>query len=102
MPRANLLSRRLNRSPRRSRRRNSGRLPFLDDQCARQRGLSDLRRDLVARLPAAKDAAKGKKLVEFLKWAVRKGEKMAKDFDYAPLPDNVQERVLKRIDEIKY
>src|SRR6266436_174460 len=48
-----------------------------------------------------KDAAKGKKLVEFLKWAAKDGEKMAKDLDYAPLPDNVQERVLKRINEIK-
>jgi phosphate transport system substrate-binding protein len=48
-----------------------------------------------------KDAAKGKKLVEFLKWALTKGEGMAKDLNYAPLPDNVQQRVLKRIDEIK-
>src|SRR5438067_8827107 len=48
-----------------------------------------------------KDAAKGKKLVEFLKWAAKDGEKMAKDLDYAPLPDSVQQRVLKRIDEIK-
>jgi phosphate transport system substrate-binding protein len=48
-----------------------------------------------------KDAGKGKKLVEFLKWALTKGETMAKDLDYAPLPDAVQQRVLKRIDEIK-
>src|SRR5262249_5423341 len=48
-----------------------------------------------------KDPAKGKKLVEFLKWAVSKGQGMAKDLDYAPLPDSVQQRVLKRIDEIK-
>jgi phosphate transport system substrate-binding protein len=48
-----------------------------------------------------KDPAKGKKLVEFLKWAVTKGEAMAKSLDYAPLPENVQQRVLKRIDEIK-
>ncbi|HLW35743.1 MAG TPA: phosphate ABC transporter substrate-binding protein PstS [Chthoniobacterales bacterium] len=48
-----------------------------------------------------KDATKGKKLVEFLKWAVSKGEGMAKDLDYAPLPDSLQQRVLKRIDEIK-
>jgi len=48
-----------------------------------------------------KDAAKGKKLVEFLKWAAKDGEKMATDLQYAPLPDNLQERVLKRIDEIK-
>jgi phosphate transport system substrate-binding protein len=48
-----------------------------------------------------KDPAKGKKLIEFLKWAVTKGEGMAKDLNYAPLPDEVQQRVLKRIDEIK-
>jgi phosphate transport system substrate-binding protein len=49
-----------------------------------------------------KDATKGKKLVEFLKWAMNDGEKMARDLQYAPLPENVQERVLKRVDEIKY
>ena len=48
-----------------------------------------------------KDATKGKKLVEFLKWAGKDGEKMAKDLDYAPLPENLQQRVLQRIDEIK-
>jgi phosphate transport system substrate-binding protein len=48
-----------------------------------------------------KDPAKGKKLVEFLKWAAKDGEKMARDLQYAPLPDNLQQRVLKRIDEIK-
>ncbi len=49
-----------------------------------------------------KDAAKGRKLVEFLKWAYTDGEKMAASLDYAPLPDNVQERVLKRIAQISY
>jgi phosphate transport system substrate-binding protein len=48
------------------------------------------------------DAAKGKKLVEFLKWAETKGEQVAKDLDYAPLPDSLRDRVLKRVDEIKY
>jgi phosphate transport system substrate-binding protein len=48
-----------------------------------------------------KDATKGKKLVEFLKWALTKGESMAKNLDYSPLPEAVQQRVLKRIDEIK-
>jgi phosphate transport system substrate-binding protein len=48
-----------------------------------------------------KDPAKGKKLVEFLKWALTDGEGMAKTLDYAPLPESVQQRVLKRIDEIK-
>jgi phosphate transport system substrate-binding protein len=49
-----------------------------------------------------KDPAKGKKLIEFLKWALAKGEGMARELDYAPLPDAVQQRVLKRIDEIKF
>ncbi len=48
-----------------------------------------------------KDPAKGRKLVEFLKWALTKGEDMAKDLDYAPLPNELRERVLKRVDEIK-
>jgi phosphate transport system substrate-binding protein len=48
-----------------------------------------------------KDPAKGKKLVEFLKWALTNGEGMAKTLDYAPLPESVQQRVLKRIEEIK-
>jgi phosphate transport system substrate-binding protein len=48
-----------------------------------------------------KDPAKGKKLVEFLRWMVTKGEDMAKTLDYAPLPQNLRERVLKRISEIK-
>jgi phosphate transport system substrate-binding protein len=48
-----------------------------------------------------KDPAKGKKLVEFLKWALTKGEGMVKDLNYAPLPNEVQQSVLKRIDEIK-
>ncbi|HZL46749.1 MAG TPA: phosphate ABC transporter substrate-binding protein PstS, partial [Opitutaceae bacterium] len=49
-----------------------------------------------------KDAAKGQKIVEFLKWAYVDGEKMAASLDYAPLPQNVQDRVLKRIAEITY
>jgi phosphate transport system substrate-binding protein len=49
-----------------------------------------------------KDAVKGKKLVEFLRWAFNDGEKMATTLDYAPLPENVIKRVLARVDEIKY
>jgi phosphate transport system substrate-binding protein len=49
-----------------------------------------------------KDAAKGKKLVEFLNWSVTKGESMAAALDYAPLPESVQQRVLERIKTIKY
>jgi phosphate transport system substrate-binding protein len=49
-----------------------------------------------------KDATKGKKLIEFLKWAETQGEAMAKDLNYAPLPEALQQRVLKTIDTIKY
>ena len=49
-----------------------------------------------------KDAAKGRKIVEFLKWSETTGEQMAKDLDYAPLPGSLRDRVLKRISEIKY
>jgi phosphate transport system substrate-binding protein len=48
------------------------------------------------------DAAKGKKLVEFLEWALTKGEAMAAALDYAPLPPEVQTKVLARIKTIKY
>lgn len=49
-----------------------------------------------------KNAEKGRKLVAFLKWAYSEGEKMAASLDYAPLPENVVQRVLARVDEIKY
>ena len=49
-----------------------------------------------------KNAAKGAKLVEFLKWAFTEGEKMAATLDYAPLPDSVQRRVLARVNAITY
>lgn len=48
-----------------------------------------------------KDATKGKALVSFLKWALTEGEKEAKALDYAPLPDEVQKKVLDRIETIK-
>jgi len=49
-----------------------------------------------------KDATKGKKLVEFLNWAMTRGEGMAAALDYACLPESVQQRVLERIKTIKY
>ena len=49
-----------------------------------------------------KDSAKGKKLVEFFKWALTQGEGMAGSLDYAPLPEAVQKRVLERVKAIKY
>ncbi len=48
-----------------------------------------------------RDAAKGKALVGFLKWALTEGEKEAKALNYAPLPAEVQKRVLDRIATIK-
>jgi phosphate transport system substrate-binding protein len=49
-----------------------------------------------------RDAVKGKKLVEFLNWAMNHGEGMASTLDYAPLPEDLQKRVLERIKTIKY
>jgi len=48
------------------------------------------------------DATKGKTIVDFLNWMVDQGEPMAKQLDYAPLPDNVKEKVRAKIKEIKY
>jgi phosphate transport system substrate-binding protein len=49
-----------------------------------------------------KDAVKGKKLVEFLKWMLKEGEKMAPTLQYAPLPDALRERVAHRVESIKF
>jgi len=48
------------------------------------------------------DPAKGKKLVEFLKWAYQDGEAMAAALLYAPLPDSLRERALEKVKSIKY
>jgi phosphate transport system substrate-binding protein len=47
------------------------------------------------------DPRKGGKMVEFLKWALTTGEDMAKPLDYAPLPQPLRDRVLKRVSEIQ-
>ena len=47
------------------------------------------------------DAAKGKKLVDFLRWALTDGEKQATRLDYAPLPAAMTTRLLARLDSIK-
>jgi len=49
-----------------------------------------------------KDPIKGKKLVEFLNWSMKKGQKMASALLYAPLPENVEKMVEKTIKTIKY
>jgi len=48
------------------------------------------------------DAAKGKILVNFLKWCVTEGQKMTPKLNYAALPDGVEERELKLLDTVKY
>ena len=48
-----------------------------------------------------KGADHGAKLVAFLKWAVTDGQKLSPALDYAPLPDEVQQRELKVLDTIK-
>lgn len=49
-----------------------------------------------------KNRTNGKKLVEFLNWELKKGQKMASGLLYAPLPENVQKMVEKTIKTIKY
>jgi phosphate transport system substrate-binding protein len=49
-----------------------------------------------------KDPLKGRKLVEFLKWSMTNGEGMAAALDYAPLPENLRQRILERVKTIKY
>jgi phosphate transport system substrate-binding protein len=48
-----------------------------------------------------KDADRAAKLVAFLKWAITDGQKLSPALDYAPLPDEVQQRELKMLDGIK-
>jgi phosphate transport system substrate-binding protein len=49
-----------------------------------------------------KDSLKGKKLVEFLNWELKHGQKMASAIQYAPLPANVAKMVEKTVKSIKY
>jgi len=47
------------------------------------------------------DAAKGKKLVDFVKWALSTGEGEAAALDYAPLPAAIASMLTPRLDSIK-
>jgi phosphate transport system substrate-binding protein len=49
-----------------------------------------------------KDAAKGKVVVDFLAWMLDQGEPMASQLDYAPLPNNVKDKLRARIKEIRF
>jgi len=53
-------------------------------------------------IPAeSKDPAKGKILADFLNWMVTDGQKMTSALSYAPLPDNVAQKVKEAIKEVK-
>src|SRR5690349_17746063 len=47
------------------------------------------------------DATKGKKLVDFLRWAFHEGESSAASLDYAPLPANMVSQLDKRLTTVK-
>jgi phosphate transport system substrate-binding protein len=50
---------------------------------------------------AQPDAVKGKKLVDFLRWYLRNGEKSAASLDYAPLPATMVAQLEKRLGTIQ-
>jgi phosphate transport system substrate-binding protein len=53
-------------------------------------------------IPAqSKDPAKGKILSDFLAWMVTDGQKMTSALAYAPLPDNVAQKVKEAIKEVR-
>jgi phosphate transport system substrate-binding protein len=47
------------------------------------------------------DAAKGKKLVDFLHWALTDGQALAAPLDYAPLPESMRSALIQRVETIK-
>jgi phosphate transport system substrate-binding protein len=47
------------------------------------------------------DAAKGKTIVDFIKWAIHDGQKYASDLLYAPLPQDVVAMVDKKLADVK-
>lgn len=49
-----------------------------------------------------KNADAGKTIVDFLSWYMDKGEAMAADLYYAPLPDSLLEKVKAQIEQVKF
>ena len=47
------------------------------------------------------DSVKGRKLVDFLRWALSEGEKEATTLNYAPLPASMATQLNSRLDSIK-
>ena len=46
------------------------------------------------------DAAKGKKLLDFVRWALVEGEKSAAALDYAPLPPAMAKQLLMKLSTV--
>ena len=53
-------------------------------------------------LYASQPKKKGRKLVDFLKWAASDGQKFAKELSYAPLPEALTRKVEDRLDQVKF
>ena len=47
------------------------------------------------------DSVKARKLVEFLRWAVTDGQERASGMDYGPLPQQMRDRLVTRLDSIR-
>jgi phosphate transport system substrate-binding protein len=47
------------------------------------------------------DSAKGRKLVDFLRWAYADGQQSAATLDYAPLPQSLRDRLVTRLDSVQ-
>jgi phosphate transport system substrate-binding protein len=47
------------------------------------------------------DPAKGKKVVDFLRYGITEGQKSGEALDYAPLPEAIVKQLLKRLDAVK-
>jgi phosphate transport system substrate-binding protein len=47
------------------------------------------------------NAEKGRKLLDFLTWALREGDAAAANLDYAPLPAEMDARLLQRLESVK-
>jgi phosphate transport system substrate-binding protein len=48
------------------------------------------------------DATKGKKLIDFVKWALTEGEKSAATLDYAPLPPSIAKQLVRQLGTVTF
>ncbi len=48
------------------------------------------------------DKVKGKKIVEFLRWAITDGQKYSADLLYSPLPESMVRKIEEKINQINY